>query len=276
MIRVFVDSASSIKQEEKEKYNVEIIPLRYLMGETEYEDGVDLSIDEFYNLLINQKLFPKTSLPFLDKVQERVTQYTDNGDDVIIITLSSKISGTYSALSTMFEDNKHVAVIDSLTAVGGIRIMVQEINKYRDIESMESIVDKVKKLVSKIRVMAIPETLDYLLKGGRLSKKEWLIGSILKIKPVISLNEKGVTVCAKRIGLASSMKYIANALIEHNCDENYPIVPSYTYSDGNLKRLIELTDEKYKKQMIEFDNLDPAIACHWGPNAFGFIFVSKN
>lgn len=275
MIRVFVDSASSIKQEEKEKYNVEIIPLRYLMGETEYEDGVDLSIDEFYNLLINQKLFPKTSLPFLDKVQERVTYYTDNGDDVIIITLSSKISGTYSALSTMFEDNKHVAVIDSLTAVGGIRIMVQEINKYRDTESMEFIVDKVKKLVPKIRVMAIPETLDYLLKGGRLSKKEWLIGSILKIKPVISLNEKGVTVCAKRIGLASSMKYIANALIEHNCDENYPIVPSYTYSDGNLKRLIELTDEKYKKQMIEFDNLDPAIACHWGPNAFGFIFVSK-
>lgn len=275
MIRVFVDSASSIKQEEKEKYNVEIIPLRYLMGETEYEDGVDLSIDEFYNLLINQKLFPKTSLPFLDKVEERVTKYTDAGDDVIIVSLSSKISGTYSALTTMFENNKHVAVIDSLTAVGGVRIIVQEINKYRDTESMEFIVDKVNKLIPKIRVMAIPETLDYLLKGGRLSKKEWLLGSILKIKPVISLNEKGVKVIAKKIGLASSMKYIVNALNEHNCDENYAIVPSYTYTDGNLKKLIELTDEKYRKQMIEFDNLDPAIACHWGPNAFGFIFVSK-
>lgn len=275
MIRVFVDSASSIKQEEKEKYDVEIIPLRYLMGETEYEDGVDLSIDEFYDLLINQKLFPKTSLPYLDKVQERVEQYTNSGDDVIIVTLSSKISGTFSALETMFKDNNKVAVIDSLTAVGGVRIIVQEINKYKKTESMEFIVNKVNQLIPRIKVLAIPETLDYLLKGGRLSKKEWLLGSILKIKPVIELSKKGVNVIAKKIGLASSMKYIVNALTEFNCDENYAIVPSFTYKDDNLKKLISLTEEKYQKQMIEFDNLDPAIACHWGPNAFGFIFVSK-
>ena len=61
MLKVFVDSGSSIKQEEKEKYQVEIFPLRYMMGETEYRDGIDLSIDEFYDLLINKKYFPKTS-----------------------------------------------------------------------------------------------------------------------------------------------------------------------------------------------------------------------
>ena len=76
MIKVFVDSGSSIKQEEKEEYNVEIIPLRFLMGDTEYKDGIDLSIDEFYNLLIEKKLFPKTSLPQLDEVHEKVTKET--------------------------------------------------------------------------------------------------------------------------------------------------------------------------------------------------------
>ncbi|MBQ7880978.1 MAG: DegV family protein [Clostridia bacterium] len=65
MLKVFVDSASSIKQDEKEKYDVEIIPLRYLMGDVEYKDGIDLSIDEFYEKLIGEKLFPKTSLPNL-------------------------------------------------------------------------------------------------------------------------------------------------------------------------------------------------------------------
>ena len=60
-----------------------------------------------------------------------------------------------------------------------------------------------------------------------------------------------------------------------DCDTNYPIVPSYTYNVENLEELISKTDEKYKNIMIEYDNIDPAIACHWGPNAFGYIFVGK-
>ena len=65
-------------------------------------------------------------------------------------------------------------------------------------------------------------------------------------------------------------KYVAKAF---GFDENYPIVPSYTYNAENLDKLIAITDEKYHKNMIEYDNLDPAIACHWGPNAYGYIFV---
>ena len=274
MLKVFVDTGCSIKQEEKEKYGVELIPLRYLMGEKEYEDGVDLSIDEFYEMLISQKLFPKTSLPYLDKLEERVNNLTKEGNDVIIISISSGISGTYNAFKSLFEDNDRVRVIDSLSAVGGVRILLEEINKYRDKESMDFIVDKVNSLIPRLRILAIPETLDYLCRGGRLSKKDWLLGSILNIKPVISLVEGNVKVIAKKIGIKSSMKFITDDL-KQLCDENYPIVPSYTYNDQNLKKLIEMTDEKYHKQMTDFDNLDPVIACHWGPNAFGFIFVTK-
>ena len=72
------------------------------------------------------------------------------------------------------------------------------------------------------------------------------------------------------------MKKLASLLLEMNCDERYPIVPSYTYCKDNLDRLIEMTDKRFHTQMIEYDNLDPAIACHWGPNAFGYIFVSKD
>ena len=70
------------------------------------------------------------------------------------------------------------------------------------------------------------------------------------------------------------MKYLVKKLEE--CDVNYPIVPSFTYDSENLDKLISKVEEKYKNSMIEKDNLDPAIAAHWGPNAFGFIFVSKN
>jgi len=274
MLKIFVDSGSSIKQDEKEKYGVEILPLRYLMGDNEYEDGVDLTIDEFYTLLIEKKLFPKTSLPYLVEFETTVNNLTKNGDNVIIISISSGISGTYSAFKTMFEGNEKVAVIDSLTAVGGIKIIVNEINKYKD-KPLDFIVDKVNALIPRIKVVAIPETLDYLLKGGRLSKKDWFLGSMLNIKPIISLPGGNVRVLAKKIGLKAAMKYITQSLVDDGCDENYPIVPSYTYTDTNLKALIKMTDAKYHKQMIEFDNLDPAIACHWGPNAFGFIYVTK-
>ena len=94
MVRVFVDSGSSIKESEKEKYNVEIIPLRLTLGEKEYEDGVNLDMDTFYKYLIDEKGFPKTSLPDLVEVEKRVNEFVEKGDDVIILTISSQISGT--------------------------------------------------------------------------------------------------------------------------------------------------------------------------------------
>lgn len=272
MLRVLVDSGSSIKQEEKELYNVEIIPLKILLGDKEYKDGVDLSMDEFYHELIDNKIFPKTSLPAVVDFEDKVNTYTEAGDDVIIITISSKISGTYNFIRLLFEDNPKVKVIDSLTAVGGIRLLVNEINRFRK-EAVDFIVSKVKELIPRIKVAAIPETLTYLLRGGRLSKVSYAVGTALRINPIISLDEGKVRVDAKKRGIKHSMQYIVNLLDELKCDPNHEIIPSYTYKTDNLEKLISMTDEKYHKQMKVYDNLDPAIACHWGPNAFGYIFV---
>lgn len=270
MLRVFVDSGSSIKQEEKEQYGVEIIPLRYLMGEEEYEDGLDITMDEFYCKLIDEKLFPQTSLPYLDKVEEAVTYYTNQGDDVLILTISSGISGTYSAFKTLFEGNGKVTVVDTQTAVAGVKLLVYEINRYRD-QPLEVILEKVYALIPRIRVYAIPETLNYLFKGGRLSRTEWLLGGLLDIKPVITLAGGKVKVAEKKRGLKKTMKWIAEFFTSTVCTD-YPVYASYTHSDENLKTLISMTDEKYHANML-FDDLDPVIACHWGPNAFGFIYV---
>ncbi len=274
MLRVFVDSGSSIKQEETQYYNIELIPLKILLGEVEYQDGVDLPLDVFYDKLINEKLFPKTSLPNLGELEERVNRYTLAGDRVLILTISSEISGSFNAIKLLFKDNENVLVVDSRMAVGGMRLIVDEINKYRD-QPFEVIEEKVNALIPKIKIMAIPETLEYLMRGGRLSKKDWLIGSLLKIKPIIGFLDGKVKVLAKKMGLKNGMHSIVSALGELECDENYEIIPSYTYNEDNLTKLIEMTEEKYKKQMRVRDNLDPAIACHWGPGAFGYIFVSK-
>ena len=274
MLRVLVDSGSSIKMSEQDKLNVEIIPLRYLMGETEYRDGLDETIDEFYEMLIGKSIFPQTSLPYLDELEAKVNGYVNDGDDVIIVTISSKISGTYNAIFKLFEGVSAVRVIDSLSAVGGLRLIVEEINRCRDLP-VDEIIARINALIPRICIIAIPETLDYLLKGGRLSKKEWLFGSILNLKPLITITNGTVKVATKKIGLKMAMRECADTLKKWNCDESYPIIASYTYNSDNLTKLIEMTDERYKPLMSEYDNLCPVIACHWGPNAFGYIFVSK-
>ena len=126
MIKIFVDSGSSIKQSEKDFYNVEILPLKILLNDKEYLDGVNLDINTFYNALIYDKIFPKTSLPSLDEAFNRVMEYVNNGDQVFLITISAQISGTFDALKTLFKDEKNVRVFDSQTAVGGIKILVKE------------------------------------------------------------------------------------------------------------------------------------------------------
>ena len=274
MLRLLVDSGSSIKQEELEYYNAELVPLKILMGETEYADGVNLPMDEFYRQLIDEKIFPKTSLPNLGELEERVSKYTTEGDDVIILTISSEISGSFNAIKNLFAENKKVKVIDSKMAVGGMRLIVDEINRNREL-SLDEIEEKVNSLIPRIKIMAIPETLEYLFRGGRLSKKDWILGSILKIKPIIGFIDGKVKVLTKKIGLKMGLSYIAGALKEFECDENYEIIASYTYDKSNLEKLIEMTDEKYHKQIRVYDNLDPAIACHWGPNAFGYVFVAN-
>lgn len=276
MVKIFVDSGSSIKQEEKDEIGVDILPLKITIEKTEYTDGIDLSYDIFYNALIDKKIFPKTSLPSLADTEAKVKRCIENGDDVLILTISSGISGTYNTIKMLFQDEPKVRVIDTKTAVGGIRILVEEAKKYID-KPLDFIEDKLLRLIPRIQVIAIPETLEYLMRGGRLSRTTWIFGSILQIKPLITLSSADgkVGILNKERGLKKAMRKLADYLVEYNCDPNYPIVPSYTYNTKNLEDLISLTNEKYKEQMTVYDHLDPAIGCHWGPGAFGYIFVSE-
>ncbi len=273
-MRFIVDSGSSIKQEEKERYGIDILPLKLLFDDIEYLDGIDLSMEDFYHKLIEEKKFPKTALPPLEETKELVESYTEQGEDVMIFTISSEISGTWNTIRMLFADNPKVCVIDSRMAVGGIRILLEEALKYKD-QSLEFVEEKVLSLIPRVRVMAIPESLDYLLRGGRLSKTGWMLGSLLAIRPVICFKDGKVDVMVKKRGLKQGMKFMADALTEMDCDKEYGIIASYTYNRENLDELIEMVGEEWKDSMRVFDNLDPAIACHWGPNAFGFIFVSR-
>lgn len=274
MLRIIVDSGSSIKQSEKEKLGVDILPLQILFDNDEYEDGIDLEMDLFYHKLIDEAKFPKTSLPKMDYAEKLVDEYTKNGDDILFIAFSSELSGTYNVLSNLFRDHKNVRVVDSKNAVGGIRLLVLEALKYKD-ESLDIVYNKVENLKQRLRILAVPETLTYLLRGGRLSKKEWLLGTIIAIKPIISLIDGKAKVISKKRGLKNAMKHISELMDEYKVDLNYPIIAEYSYNISNVTELESYLKPEYKENISYYDEIATAVACHWGPNAFGLVFVEQ-
>lgn len=274
MLRIIVDSGSSIKQSEKEKLGVDILPLQILFDNDEYEDGIDLEMDLFYHKLIDEAKFPKTSLPKMDYAEKLVDEYTKNGDDILFIAFSSELSGTYNVLSNLFRDHKNVRVVDSKNAVGGIRLLVLEALKYKD-ESLDIVYNKVENLKKRLRIVAVPETLTYLLRGGRLSKKEWLLGTIIAIKPIISLIDGKAKVISKKRGLKNAMKHINELMDEYKVDLNYPIIAEYSYNISNVTELESYLKPEYKENISYYDEIATAVACHWGPNAFGLVFVEQ-
>lgn len=275
MRRIIVDSGSSIKAEEKEQYGVDILPICLQMGNESFLDGVNLSTEEFYRRLKDSRQFPKTSLPSLEETQKLVDFYTNQGDEVLIITISSGISGTYQAIKMLFAEYENVTVFDSRLAVGGIRFLVEEANRYKQ-ETMETVIHKLNQLLPRIMIAAVPETLDYLLAGGRLSKSSWMMGKLLSINPIITFINGKVDVLTKKRGIKQSKKALVELLQRDKADKAYGIVAAYTYNKANVDDMIQMLPDDYKDAISVYDDLCSSIACHWGPNAFGFIYVKEN
>ena len=274
MRRIIVDSGSSIKLNEKEQYGVDIVPIQLTMGDDDFLDGVNLSTEEFYSRLKDSNQFPKTSLPSLEETQKLVDSYTSQGDEVLMITISSGISGTYQAMKMLFDEYDNVEVFDSKLSVGGIRFLVEEARKY-DNEPMEVVVEKLTQLIPRIVIAAVPETLDYLLAGGRLSKSSWMVGKLLSIIPIITFIDGKVEVLMKKRGLKQAKRTLIELVQEDQADKSYGIIAAYTYNKDNVDSLIQGLPEEYKNAISVYDDLCSSIACHWGPNAFGFIYVKK-
>ena len=272
MIRIIVDSGASVRQDEKVKYGIDILPLRIEIKDKEYLDGIDITADNLYDILDDAKELPKTSLPSLGEAEELVQGYLDDGDEVLIITISSYISGTYQSLRMLFEDNPKVLVYDSWLVVGGIRFLLEEAIKYRN-TSLEKIKEQLDLLRPRIVEMGIPSTLDYLLAGGRLSKAEWMVGTLFTIRPVVSLKAGQVNVVAKKHGLKHCMHALIDCMQESGFDKERGLLPSYTHTKENAEKLMELISEEDKTHIKFYDDIAPSIACHIGPEGCGLVYV---
>ncbi len=278
MIRILVDSSSDYLMEEIKEKNLEIAPIGIVIGDETYFDGQNLERDHFYEMLAESKTFPQTSQPSPQEFLDIFKDVKERQDDLVCILLSSALSGTYQSavLAKQMVDYERIFLIDSLTATFNIKILADHaLDLVAQGKTTEEIVAAVEGMKSKVKVYAALDTLEYLARGGRISKATAAIGQLANIKPIITVSEQGeVSLLGKALGKNKAISQMLQYLDELEIDTRFPAYTLYSYgveNCGHFQEKLTQAGIHVERQM----QIGPTIGTHIGPGAFGVVFVSK-
>lgn len=278
-IKIITDSSSDLKIEEAQKLGVELVPLTLSFDDKVYKDGVDIDKDMFYNLLINEKKYPKTSQPSPEEFVYLFKEAKKNGETVLVLPIAKALSGTYNSatIAKQIVEYEDIHIIDTCTTIAGLQLMVLEAIKNSANMTIEQLVNHLNEFKKRIVVYACINTLEYLSKGGRLSGMEAKIGDLLSLKPVITFKEDGaISIISKSIGKIRANSSLLKLIKATPIDSSYPI---YYYYSNKLDNLQQFKD-KLKKEDCYLEgidvNLSPVVGCHIGDNAYGIVYVKES
>lgn len=277
-IQIITDSASDIAQSARE--DITVLPMTITFGGTEYLDGVNLSHQEFYEKLIENQDLPTTSQIAPYAFEQAIRQAREERKEALIITMSSKLSGTYqSACIAASEFSDGVHVVDSENVTIGEHILVEYAlilkDQGMDAASIAAELDKAKK---NIRLIALLDTLEYLKKGGRIGKTVALAGNILSIKPVIAIEEGEVAFLGQARGSRQGNNFLAQRIKECGIDFQMPHLLGYTgLSDILLQKYINDSRDLWEDELdsLSICTVGGTIGTHTGPGAIAVAFFAK-
>lgn len=277
-VRIITDSTADIRPALVGK--IPFVPLTISFGSEEFIDGVNMSRKEFYEHLAVCTNLPTTSQPSPDSFARAYEEAVQAGDQVIVITISSKLSGTYQSanIGAMdFEDS--VFVVDSENAAIGAGILAEYAMQLAENGmSAKEIVDVLEADKKKLTLFATLDTLEYLVRGGRLSRVAGVAGGLLNIKPVITLRDGAIEVVGKARGNKQGNTMMAKEIEKSGgVDFTKPVMTGFTgLSDELLKKFLA-DSAKLVSEGGELDStmLSGAIGTHVGPGAYAIAYFKK-
>lgn len=277
-IRIIVDSASDLS--EKESQYLKILPMTVTFGNVEYQDGVTLSHKEFYEKLIENDELPTTSQVSPYEFEEAIRETLVAGETPIVVTISSKLSGTYnSAKIAASEFDEAVYVVDSENVAMGEKILVQyAIRMIDEGLSAEKIVEELEKSKKNICLVALLDTLEYLKKGGRISNISGIVGGMLSIKPVVAVQDGEIAVLGKARGSRNGNNLLSKQIEKAGgIDFSMPYTLGYSgLEDSLLQKYIKDSEGIWKGYVEELPMgvIGGTIGTHAGPGAIGVAFFA--
>lgn len=272
-IRILADTSSDFIRSELSGRNIDLVPMTINVGESSYSDGIDLTQSDFYDLLLNDSLVPKTSQPSPQDFLNHFEQAQRDGDDMIVILVSGALSGTVQSALTAKElcGYDRIFIVDSRTASGGIQILVREAERMiASGATTEEIVARLHALKERIRLFAGLDTLKYLYRGGRLSRMEAGVGTLAGIRPLLKLKNGSLEVAAKCMGSKNALRKLTELIAGVPRDPAFPMLFLYSYDDTNCRALMNNFPLSAEIDPIA---LGPTLACHAGTGVYAAVFV---
>ncbi|MDD3840079.1 MAG: DegV family protein [Clostridia bacterium] len=270
-IQIITDSTAYFTKEDALNKGIEVIPLSYTFEENNVEEGFPGEFQVFFEKLAKSKQFPTTSQPSISSFKSKFQEILKQDKEIIVIVLSSELSGTYSSAFTAAQQTKPemISVIDSQTTVSNLRILVDTANTMaHNGESRKDIVKEINRQKQNMGIRLTVDTLEYLRRGGRLTNIQAFLGSIMNIKPIIGLIDGRLEAVRKVRGKNKAIESMLSDIPEN---VQYIFINHVmAYEDANaLKNIIK---QKFKNALITVDELGPVIGSHIGPKAIGVCY----
>ncbi len=268
-VKIVTDSLSDITSDIAQELGVTIVPLTVTFGKESFLDRVTMTTDEFYYRLTHDAAWPTTTQPSPGDFINIYNKLVEETDEILVVTLSSKLSGTYeSALNakSLVEKECRIEVIDSLTVAMGLGLIVISAAKAAQAgANLDKVVDLVHRAMSRSHLIAYFDTLKYLAKGGRIGKAKGLLGAMLSIKPILTVKDGEMSEKTKLRSRMAGMDYLYDFVASFPHIEELAVEHATTPDDAD--KLVERLNSVFPKERIYRSTISPVVGTYAGPSA---------
>lgn len=278
-VRIVTDSTADIPADVRRELGIEMVPLKVLFGSESYRDAVDMSAEQFYDRLPSFGGLPTTSQPSPAEFMDVYGKLAEEGaKSIVSIHLSAAFSGTYQSAqlaASMMESGPDIAVVDSRSASYGIGLLAVEAAKAaREGKSKDEIVQLVGHLRAETRLYFLVDTLEYLQKGGRIGKASALVGSLLNIKPILSINDEGIVYSVDKVrGSKKAVARVIELLQKELGGRPVHLMMAHTNARSGAEEVYASIQPHFDVRSVQYTNIGPVIGAHVGP---GTVAVFAN
>ncbi len=277
-IKIVTDSTSDLSTLEIQDYDIHVVPLSISIEGENYLDRVDITPSEFMQKMKNSKELPKSSQPSAGSFVELYDELGKDGSQILSIHMTGKMSGTVrSAQSAAQLSESDVTVVDSLFISKGLAFQVVEAAKMsKQGYSLEEILKRIEEIRSSTKLYVVVDTLENLVKGGRIGKGKAFLGSLLNIKPIASLEGAEYNPVTKVRSHSQVVKFLGKQLLEDSAGKTLKAV-GLCHADG--LELAKSMKDKVKQETgfddFQIEETTPIISTHTGPGAIGFVYFAE-
>lgn len=275
MIRIVTDSTSDLSKERRAALGVDVLPLSVHFGAETFQDGVDITNDEFYARLATVETLPTTSQVNPEVFAALFQAYVDQGDQVVGIFISSNMSGTCQSamIAKQMVDSKNIHIVDSHTVTFALGLLVEVAVALRNQGlSAADIAAKLTNLAGRVRLLAVVDTLKYLKMGGRINAATAVVGSLLGISPIITIENGLVEAIGKARGRKSAFQWIEKHMTSEKPDLSLPVMFGHSNAPAAMAECQAYFQDAVGGAQLLTSDIGSVVGTHAGPGATGLAF----